>query len=291
MSDSFADLWNISAPLPAKPKPQTLTLAARLAEENDKRHRATTTTAVNLQSHKAPDVSNAAWAGLDSLDSGIKVKVDDGDDWGLRDFGSAAVNSNSNPKSTSTSKTLWDLDDFTSSTTGPTPPRSTTASYLKPQSRPISRSTTSSLSHHSSSQVHLQNVNSPDMDFDFGSREDQDDDRDILATTNSQASKSLGILHLLDDDDDHGNLMDGISNHEDEEDILGVLSKPVEVVIAKKVLYHFTVFFFSFYSSDEMDLNSIPFFRTRIQEHRRPSHILHHYLDKIQDLHLHLLTS
>ena len=296
MSDSFADLWNISAPLPAKPKPQTLTLAARLAEENNKRHRATTTTTttttttVDLQSHKAPDISNGAWAGLDSLDSGIKVKVDDGDDWGLRDFGSAAVNSNSNPKSTSTStsKTLWDLDDFVSSTES-TPPRSTTASYLKPQSRPITRST-SSLSHHSSSQVRLQNVNSPDMDFDFGSREDQDDDRDLLAT-NSKSSKSLGVLHLLDDDNDHDNLMDGISNHEDEEDILGVLSKPVEVVIAKKVFYHFTVFSFLFIFSDEMVLILFPFFRTRIQELRRPSHILHHYLDKIQDLPLHLLTS
>ena len=41
--------------------------------------------------------------------------------------------------------------------------------------------------------------------------------------------------------------MDGINNHEDEEDILGVLSKTVEVVIANKVfllvlLYHITVF-------------------------------------------------
>lgn len=251
MSDSFADLWNTSAPLPAKPKPQTLTLAARLAEENDKRHRATT---VNLQSHKAPDVSHAAWAGLDSLDSGVKTKVDNDDDWGLRDFGSAAVNSNSNPKSTSTStsKTLWDLRDFASST-GPTPSRST-PSYLKPQSRPISRPT-SRLSNHSSSQVHQQNVNSPDMDFDFGSREDQDDDRDILAT-DSQALKSSAHLHLLDDDDDeHGNLMGGIDNHDDEEDILGMLSKPVEVVIAKKVfLFLFTAFFLSFLFSDEMDL-------------------------------------
>jgi hypothetical protein len=119
MSNSFADLWNTSAPLPAKPKPQTLTLAARLAEESDKRHRAATT--VDLQPHKAPDVSQSAWAGLNSLDSGIKAKVDDDDDWGLRDFGSAAaVNSDSNMESTSTSKTLWDLDDFASST-GPTP--------------------------------------------------------------------------------------------------------------------------------------------------------------------------
>ena len=215
MSDSFADLWNTSAPSTAKPKPQTLTLAARLAEER-KRHHATTT--VDLQSHKAPDVSHAAWAGLDSLDSsGIKVKVDDDDDWGLRDFGSAAaaVNSDSNPtKSTSMSKTLWDLDDFTSST-GTTPPRSTTS--------------------------------------------------------------------FLDNDNEHDNLMGG--SHEDE-DILGVLSKPVEVVIAKKV----SLFLITATSTlgEEMDLKKNfflknPFFRTRIQDPRRPSLILHHYLDKVQD--------
>jgi hypothetical protein len=79
----------------------------------------------------------------------------------------------------STSKTLWDLDNFASSTT-PTPPRSTT-------------------------------------------------------------------LHFLDDND-HDNLMGGIGNHEEEEAILGMLSKPLEVVIAKKVfpflLPHHRFFFF-----------------------------------------------
>ena len=134
MSDSFADLWNTSAPLSAKPKPQTLTLAARLAEEK-KPHRVTT---VDLQPHKAPDVSHATWAGLDSLDGGFKVKVDDDDDWGLRDFGHQTLNSSAR-------------------------------------------------------------------------------------------------LHLLDNDNDHDNLLGGAGNHEDEEDILGMLSKPVEVVIAKKV--------------------------------------------------------
>ena len=234
MSDSFADLWNASAPLPAKPKTQNLSiLSTQLAEERKRR-----VANVDIQSHKAPDVSHAAWAGLDSLDSGIKVKVDDDDDWGLRDFGSAAVKSDSTPKTTSTStstsksKTLWDLDDFASST-GPTPSRST-ASYLNPQSRPISRPT-SRISHNSSSQVHQQKVDSPDMDFDFGSREDQDDDRDILPT-NSQALKSSDLLNLLDNDDEHDNLMGGAGNYDDEDDILGMLSKPVEVVIAKKVL-------------------------------------------------------
>ena len=135
MSDSFADLWNTSAP---KPKPQNLTLAARLAEER-KRQRHPVNTLQSTSSHKAqPDVSYAAWAGLDSLDSGsIKVKADDvDDDWGLRDFGSTA------------------------------------------------------------------------------------------AVKSHQTLKSSALLHLLDNDNDD----------DDDEDILGMLSKPVEVVIAKKVL-------------------------------------------------------
>ena len=94
MSDSFADLWNTSAPSYAKPKPQNQTLAARLAEERKRQHHT-----VELQSsHKAPDASHAAWAGLDSLDSGsVKVKVDDvDDDWGLRDFGAAVKSDDHN---------------------------------------------------------------------------------------------------------------------------------------------------------------------------------------------------
>ena len=57
-------------------------------------------------------------------------------------------------------------------------------------------------------------VDSPDMDFDFGSREDQVTRRttDALAT-NSQALRSLAILHLLDKYND---------------------SDPVDVIVAKK---------------------------------------------------------
>ena len=218
MSDSFADLWNTSAPLPAKPKPQTLTLAARLAEENDKRHRAALGAAV--QSHKkTPDVSHEAWVGLDSLGSGIKVKVEDTDDWGLKDFGSSV------------------------DVAAPAPAAPAVAN--------------------------------PDFDFDFGSREDMDQDLNIPAAagTGTRGLQSSSVLNLLDDDDDH--LMGGIGNRasdhkflqakgrfeevrkggttvglddEDEEDILGVLSKPVGAVIAKKVLFCY-IFIFLFSSS------------------------------------------
>jgi hypothetical protein len=239
MSNSFSDLWNTSAPLPAKPKPQTLTLAARLAEESDKRHRAATT--VDLQPHKAPDVSHSAWAGLDSLDSGIKAKVNDDDDWGLRDFGSAAaaVNSDSNPKSTSKSKTLWDIDDFAYST-GPTShPKSTStpktlwdlddfASSTGPTPHPESRSTSKTLW-----------------------------DLDNFASSTIPTPPRSTPLHFLDDDNDHDNLMGGIGNHEDEEDILGVLSKPVEVLIAKKVFLFLLPHHLFFHFSDEIDLKFI----------------------------------
>ena len=259
MSDSFADLWNISAPLPAKPKSHTLTLAARLAEEDNKRYRSTTAT-VGVQSHKAPDVSHEAWVGLDSLESGNAVKVDDVDDWGLKDFGSTAT---ANPNPTSNSKTLWDLDDFSSSTQS-TSALPSAASYQnsKPQSRPISRSA----SHHSSSQIHQQKVDSPDMDFDFGLREDQDQDL-----------KSSNFL----DDDDHDHL---ISNHEqgkgfdvhrvmrggtvdeDEEDILGVLSRPVEDVIANKVFLFPFLCIRSFFLHRCDELNLICFFSRTLRE-------------------------
>ena len=90
------------------------------------------------------------------------------------------------------------------------------------------------------------------MDFDFGSREDQD--RDI--PTRAQASKSsanAADLLSLDDNNDNDHLMGGIGkpflddvDHlagaaigQDEEDILGDLSKPVEVVIANKVFLSF----------------------------------------------------
>ena len=89
------------------------------------------------------------------------------------------------------------------------------------------------------------------MDLILDRREDQNEDRDIVLATNSRASKSSAILYLLDNDNDHDNLMGGIGNHEDEEDILCVLSKPVEVVTAKKVFlfllpHHcFSIYLFS----------------------------------------------
>ena len=70
-----------------------------------------------------------------------------------------------------------------STTAVPAPPTST--SHLKSQSRPISRST-SSLSYHSSFQIHQHKVHSPDSNFDFGSRGDEDQD----TPTRTQTSKS-----------------------------------------------------------------------------------------------------
>lgn len=72
MSDSFADLWNLSAPSPAKQKPLTLAAAAAAASRTTVTTTPTATaTTSSVQSHKARDVSHAAWAGLDSLEGGI----------------------------------------------------------------------------------------------------------------------------------------------------------------------------------------------------------------------------
>ena len=289
MSDSFADLWNTSAPLPTKQKPQTLSAAAAASSRSFGGIQRTTSNKPDAfsflaasSSHKnaAPDISHEAWAGLDLLDGGlnhlrpngngskeVKIRVDDDDDWGLTEFGSvrpsaSTINpnttsfssaSNTATKPPSSSKTLWDLGDFTSSTGSPI---SSSPSYLKPQSRPTSRST-SSLAYRDSSQK----VDSPDIDFDFGSREDQDRDIPTGARASRSSAAAADLLLLDDDDDDHNHLIGGAGNRayglprgkglmddvddvvqgslaghdEDEEDILGVLSKPVEVVIAKKV--------------------------------------------------------
>ena len=65
-------------------------------------------------------------------------------------------------------------------------------------------------------------VKADDVDDDWGLR----DFGSTAAVKSHQTLKSSALLHLLDNDNDH----------EDDEDILGMLSKPVEVVIAKKVL-------------------------------------------------------
>ncbi|KIM42238.1 hypothetical protein M413DRAFT_444674 [Hebeloma cylindrosporum] len=110
-----------------------------------------------------------------------------------------------------TAKTLWDLDGFASPS--PTPPS------LHPTAPQPSRSSSSSNGKHKANATFQQTeqVNTPDEDFDFGTREDR------------------GLLDLDDDDDleDRGQRK-GKDNRmlEDDDDILGMLSKPVEAVRA-----------------------------------------------------------
>ncbi|PPQ68834.1 hypothetical protein CVT25_008882 [Psilocybe cyanescens] len=184
-----------------------------------------------------------------------KVKVDDdADDWGLADFG-AASSSRARTQTTAQSiasaaaakerkkaaVSLWDLDDFKGGADG-----DGAASSAAPV-RTYSPSPVTAHPPRSSKPLYLDDddgaggvgVASPDKDFDFGSREDLD------------GEKGRGLLDFDEDEDDFGlggGRRNGNGNGDgygqgrghghrgagdDEDDILGMLSKPVEVVRAR----------------------------------------------------------
>jgi len=228
--------------------------------------------------------NNEVWLGLDSL-GGLGGVVgngngasshkadDDEDDWGLSDFGSGGRNTSSRvgggnatvqpsqpQPARAKSTTLWDLDDFASS--------SSTAPSLAPPAPTSTSHSSSSLSNNKGKTKpkyqEPEHVDSPDEDFDFGGREDRVDDirrggggggggSSSRNQKRSQGEKGLLDLDdlgdreardgLLGDDDDDFAVLGGggggrgnseASSHQQEEDddILGMLSKPVEVVRA-----------------------------------------------------------
>ncbi|EAU92449.2 UBA domain-containing protein 7 [Coprinopsis cinerea okayama7 len=129
----------------------------------------------------------------------IAATTIDDDDWGLGDFGAPSKPSTQpqfapQPKPSSTQDSLLGFDDDVSPTTSQTTTQKATGSlwdiddFASPPSKP---------------QEHVDN---PDLDFDFGNRED----RDFSSTSNTAAQE-------------HG-----------EDDILGMLSKPVEAVRASQ---------------------------------------------------------
>jgi hypothetical protein len=204
-----------------------MTLAARLALEKQQ------------QQLNAGKTSNAAdggisevWMGLDSLGGlgGRNEKPEEKDVWGLgrasKPSGVARPTTEIIlPTTQQATKTLWDLDGFASPSPSLTPPPPHT---IAPQP---SRSSSSSIPKHkpndSSSIGRYKNkeandaraiFDTPDDDFDFGGREDR------------------GLLDLdVDDDVDYRGQRNGKGNRTlevDDDDILGMLSKPVEVVRA-----------------------------------------------------------
>ncbi|KDR78742.1 hypothetical protein GALMADRAFT_137751 [Galerina marginata CBS 339.88] len=192
------------------------------------------------------------------------------DDWGLGDFGAPTTKAMSTTKTASTSRstpqpqpqqkkatTLWDLDDFASS-----PPPAHTGSdsdlgsLLNDIQRPVSRSASSQGTRNkpqvpASSFLDNEGLTSPDTDFDFGNREDRVDE--ARRHHAGKGRQNRGGLLNLDGEDDHGysatrkGLLDDDGDGDDgwgqaptasrggrgvEDDLLGMLGQPVEVVRA-----------------------------------------------------------
>ena len=266
--DAFGDLFSSSKGGNGSGQTHAgMTLAARLAMEAQQRSQAQVPGSNPQSQSQQSNGGGDAWAGLDTLAGGFgvlggesgsasashapkkPVKVDDTDDWGLGDFGASSSKpqrSQPQPKpqpQTQQKKTLWDLDDFAT----PNAAASSSSSLrTPPQAQSISRSGSSA----SQRPRVPEHIDSPDDDFDFGNREDEptprravaksgllDLDDDDFGASQTSRTQRAGLLGSDDEGDDWGSIRDerrGTSGgfQEEEEDVLGMLSKPVEVVRA-----------------------------------------------------------
>ena len=225
-----------------------MTLAARQAKEAERRSSPALNYSQQQQMGKASGPVHDAWSGLDSLGSfgagaGIgsgALAVQDGDDWDLGDFGSAATTSSRKAKSTATSRTnttsplskpavshtqtknvgaLWDLDEFANPSTSS-------------QSAGSSNVRSSNGTGTATSRVHADDgeddwgladfgakkppaaaptrpkqrpnqtteFDSPEKDFDFGVREDLEFEEPVARRPRAQGN-GKGLLDLGDDED------------------------------------------------------------------------------------------
>jgi hypothetical protein len=191
-----------------------------------------------------------AWVGLDSLvqpgallssgQSGSFTSSDNShpeDDWGLSDFRSLPATSAatstmarlplSQPKPLQSSlkpSSLWDLEDFASSSSSAHPSRPSSQTKSRQQSRPNS----------------TENVTSSSLNFDFTSQGDTDGVRNegragsrLLDVDNDAAYFDFRVGEQKEGqvDQDFATISDrGMG---DDDDILGMLSQPVEVVKAQ----------------------------------------------------------
>ena len=215
-TDAFNDLFGSLGGGSSSTSTSNMTIAERAALAEKQRLAST-------QSRTPPaPAPNHAWAGLDALGGGSSFSTPSAsnvtsqeDEWGLGDFTSPPTTKpparqrqapkqetvdlfdfgdTNPPRSTSVkaapsqnkpstgSGSLWDMDEFMSSSASPAPAAQGTTSSQKAKQEAF---------------------DSPDLDFDFGNREDRDE-----SPANDNA---------------------------DEDDILGMLSKPVEAVRAQSV--------------------------------------------------------
>ncbi|TFK24265.1 hypothetical protein FA15DRAFT_669704 [Coprinopsis marcescibilis] len=204
--DAFGDLFSGGLGS-SKTNTANLTMAERAAQAQ-KQSQASVSPA--SRGTAAGGATSHQWAGLDSLGAGSfgngsassKQHVAVEDDWGLGDFGSKPATQTSSEISQRPSKSsLLDFGDFDPS---PAP-----APLAKPSTQ--SRSTSSGGSLWGIEEFsNPSSVTSADEDFDFGNREDRD-----FSPLDNAAS---------------GSLLGGSSGNNDDDDILGVLSKPIDVV-------------------------------------------------------------
>lgn len=192
------------------------------------------------------------WKGLDSLvaasstASGTTPLVNHDDDWGLGDFASVpATTAMTVPKPAAGTELLWDVDDLTSPP-APSPPRSNASQSASNQSTPQLNkasqpsaaktlwdleefTSSSSSSVHPPSSMKTKTVettfDSPENDFDFGFREDQDFEEHRAKQDHPWSDATTSFSNH-----NHIHEQDG-----DEDDILGLLSKPVDEVVTKQV--------------------------------------------------------
>lgn len=243
-----------------------MTLAARLAMEAKRKGSAQPGKGLGLTPAGVSSGGDAsAWAGLDALSGELAatpvasgsggraskaqaVVVDDVDDWGLSDFGSSAatIGAASGPVGSTngagvarpnakTGSSLWDLRDFASSTT----PASASTSATKTST--VQSQSISTAGRHGGRAAHKERLTSPDEEFDFGGREDRVDEARWEHRTKGAGTHKL--LDLFEDDHDVTNgpesargLLDPESHGHDEDDFLGILSKPVEAARVSRSL-------------------------------------------------------
>ena len=332
-ADAFSDLFSGSAASSTSANGgKNMTLAARLALEKQQQQKHQSN-AGRPNAAGGGNANNGVWVGLDSLGGRNPshhkpVQNEEDNDWGLGDFGGAASKSSAStrtavgvvqptkkttetlwdldefssstatapsartnqpktkttntdtlwdlddlastttasiPKTTpnttaaqqtSKSKTLWDLDGFTASSPShtPSPPVSNSLHPAAPQSSRSSSSSNSRNQASGSSSTGSTNkapngknkssngFDNPDEAFDFGTREDRglldlDDGDNDMSYRGQRNGKGNGVT---------SNQHQGAD--EDDDDILGMLSKPVDVVrasIRKKVCFMLVFSFLS----------------------------------------------
>ena len=233
--DAFSDLFSSTSS--AAGTSQTMTLAEKLALEAQAKHSRVVGEGHQLKTNVGSQ--DSAWLGLDSLArsapsdrSSVSGNLKAGDDWGLGDFSSFSTSTTSaapstmiqtplsHPQPQPKPAKLWDLQDFTSP--------SSSAHSSRPSSQQKARQ---------NSQLNPTKFKSTVLDVDITIQDDADDpsragsgllDLDDGAT-DFNLDSSEQRKGLLGQDLDFNDTVD----NRGDDDILGILSQPVEVVKAQ----------------------------------------------------------